>query len=259
MVKLIYCLRRLPRLSLEEFQRYWRENHGPLVQSVQKALRVKRYVQCHTIYDEKLGQAPVTPGRPEPFDGVAELWWDSLDDYAPATPDPERQKAGATLLEDEKKFIDLARSPVWLAEEHVFVDEMPLAPLSDKPTTSVKLIYCGHFLPSLGAEEAKKYWLEKHGPLVKSVAKDLGCRRYVQSHIIDDESTQKRRQEIDRPEAYPGVAELWWDSLEDYAPATPNPKRQQAGMTLFEDEKNFVDHPRSPSWLAREIVFIDNP
>ena len=179
MVKLIYCLRRLPHLSLGEFQRYWRENHGPLVRSVEKALGVKRYVQCHTIYDEKVGEAPTTPGRPEPYDGVAELWWESLGDFASSTPDPERQKAGATLLEDEKKFIDLSRSPVWLSEEQVFVDEMPLAPATgDKPDSAVKQIYCGHFLPSLTKEEAKTYWREKHGPLVKSVAKALNVRRH---------------------------------------------------------------------------------
>jgi len=31
MVKLVFCLTRLPHLSREEFQRYWRERHGPLV------------------------------------------------------------------------------------------------------------------------------------------------------------------------------------------------------------------------------------
>jgi hypothetical protein len=31
MVKLVFCARRLPHLSRAEFQRYWFENHGPLV------------------------------------------------------------------------------------------------------------------------------------------------------------------------------------------------------------------------------------
>ncbi|HEY5625473.1 MAG TPA: EthD domain-containing protein [Dehalococcoidia bacterium] len=29
MIKLVYCLRRLPELTREEFQRYWRQNHAP--------------------------------------------------------------------------------------------------------------------------------------------------------------------------------------------------------------------------------------
>ena len=30
---------------------------------------------------------------------------------------PEGQAAGLALLEDERKFIDLARSPLWFGEE----------------------------------------------------------------------------------------------------------------------------------------------
>jgi hypothetical protein len=31
MIRFVYVVRRLPKLSRQEFQRYWRENHGPLV------------------------------------------------------------------------------------------------------------------------------------------------------------------------------------------------------------------------------------
>ena len=31
MIRLVYVLRRLPNLSLQEFQDYWRDAHGPLV------------------------------------------------------------------------------------------------------------------------------------------------------------------------------------------------------------------------------------
>lgn len=122
MVKMIYCLRRLPALSLEEFQRYWREKHGPLVQKHAATLRIRRYVQVHTKYDEFTEPERVRLGRPEPYDGVAELWWDSIEDRYPENPSPERQQAGMALFEDEKNFIDHSRSPVWMAEEHVFVD-----------------------------------------------------------------------------------------------------------------------------------------
>ncbi|MFT5776135.1 EthD domain-containing protein, partial [Hyphomonas sp.] len=30
MIKLSFCLRRLPHLSREDFQTYWREQHAPL-------------------------------------------------------------------------------------------------------------------------------------------------------------------------------------------------------------------------------------
>ena len=49
MVKLVFCLRRLPHLSLAEFQEYWLQKHGPLVRSHAETLRIRRYVQTHTL------------------------------------------------------------------------------------------------------------------------------------------------------------------------------------------------------------------
>ena len=40
MIKLTFCLRRLPHLSREEFQRYWREQHAPLVAKHAKTLGI---------------------------------------------------------------------------------------------------------------------------------------------------------------------------------------------------------------------------
>ncbi len=119
MVKLVYCLRRLPNLSREEFQKYWFEKHGPLVKSKQEILRIRRYVQVHTL------DAPMTQegeDRPEPYDGVAELWWDSIEDLQANADSPERQQAGQDLREDEMKFIDLSRSPVWIAQERPIIE-----------------------------------------------------------------------------------------------------------------------------------------
>ena len=55
------------------------------------------------------------------YDGVAELWWDSLDELRAANASPEGQAAGLELLEDERKFIDLARSPLFFGEEKAIV------------------------------------------------------------------------------------------------------------------------------------------
>jgi hypothetical protein len=52
---------------------------------------------------------------------VAELWWESEDTYRAASCNPEAREAGRLLLEDEAKFIDLARSPLWLNREEVVV------------------------------------------------------------------------------------------------------------------------------------------
>jgi len=122
MIKLVFCLRRLPHLSREEFQRYWLESHGPLVRELAPHLRVQRYVQVHTVTSAFSEAMSRHRGAPDDFDGVAELWWDSVDDFAHAGTTKEGRDAGRRLLEDEKRFIDLSRSPIWFGEEHVLVD-----------------------------------------------------------------------------------------------------------------------------------------
>ena len=122
MIKLVYCLRRLPHLSREEFQRYWRQNHGPLVRERAQALRIRRYVQVHTLESPTNDALRRSRGGLEPYDGVVELWYESADDLAAAAASPEGRKAGEELLEDERSFIDLERSALWIAREHSIVE-----------------------------------------------------------------------------------------------------------------------------------------
>jgi uncharacterized protein (TIGR02118 family) len=117
MIKLVFCLRRLPRLTRHEFQRYWRETHGPLVGRHAGILGIRRYVQVHTLDDPLQDALRASRGGPEPYDGVAELWWDSRDALEAAMRDPAGQAAARELLEDERRFIDLARSPLFVAQE----------------------------------------------------------------------------------------------------------------------------------------------
>jgi uncharacterized protein (TIGR02118 family) len=119
MVKLTFALVRRPEYTREAFLTYWFERHAPLVASVKEALRIRRYVQTHSLPDEISADIRRSRGGPEGFDGVAQLWWDSLDDVAAAMADPAGVEAGGRLLEDERKFIDLARSPLWWGEEKV--------------------------------------------------------------------------------------------------------------------------------------------
>jgi uncharacterized protein (TIGR02118 family) len=119
MLKLAFCLRRLPTLSLAEFQDYWLNKHGPLVRRLQPALGMVRYVQLHRLEGDLAAGMMRVRGAPEPFDGVAELWWESEETFRAAGKSAEAREAGRLLLEDEAKFIDLPRSPLWLNREQV--------------------------------------------------------------------------------------------------------------------------------------------
>jgi uncharacterized protein (TIGR02118 family) len=121
MLKLSFCLHRLPHLSRVAFQRYWRETHGPLVLRHAQVLGIERYVQLHTGHDDLGAALRASRSAPEPYDGVAELWWRDRAAFEATLGTPAAQQAGAELLADEKRFIDLARSPLWLGEEHVVI------------------------------------------------------------------------------------------------------------------------------------------
>ncbi|MFY9953764.1 EthD domain-containing protein [Bradyrhizobium sp.] len=57
MIKLTGCARRLPHLSHDEFDAYWRDHHGPLVRSSRGVLRIRRYVQTSTLTNPPLQDA----------------------------------------------------------------------------------------------------------------------------------------------------------------------------------------------------------
>ena len=121
MIKLVFALRRRPELSLDEFQTYWRDTHAPLVAERAEVLKIRRYVQVHTADLPGLHGAfqKRNGGAPTPYDGVAELWFDSVG--ALGGDDPAVRQAQADLLADEANFIDLANSPMWMSEEHEVV------------------------------------------------------------------------------------------------------------------------------------------
>ena len=57
-------------------------------------------------------------GSPEPYDGIAELWYEE-GTLGGGQQSDEARKAGRELLEDERNFIDLPNSPIWMGTETV--------------------------------------------------------------------------------------------------------------------------------------------
>lgn len=122
MVKLVYCLKRQPHLSREEFLDYWLNTHGPIVRKHAEAMKVRRYIQLHTT-DEETNQAMrASRGAPEGFDGVAELWFDNREEMKAGASSPEGRAAIRELREDEARFIDQANSPAWIGEEKTIIE-----------------------------------------------------------------------------------------------------------------------------------------
>ncbi len=121
MIQLVFCLTRRVHLSREAFLARWLDVHGPLVREHAAALGIRRYVQVHTLPPATFARIAAARGGPAAYDGVAELWFDSLDAMAAAAATPEGRRAGRVLLDDEREFIELKSSPIWLGEPQVVV------------------------------------------------------------------------------------------------------------------------------------------
>ena len=123
MIKLVYVIRKRAEISEKDFHEYWLKTHGPLVRGFAKSMRAKKYVQSHTVHEDAGKQIRTTrPGMKETYDGITEVWWDTLEDFNSGGDAKERAEAARSLLEDESKFIDFERSSIFLTEEHEIFD-----------------------------------------------------------------------------------------------------------------------------------------
>lgn len=121
----------------------------------------------------------------------------------------------------------------------------------------IKFVYCVRRHPNLSPEAFRKYWLENHGPLVRSFAKALKATKYVQSHTLDTELNHFAQQPRGTKPAYDGITEVWWNSAEDLASALSTPEGQQANLTLTKDEGTFCDLPNCSVFFTEEHTIFD--
>lgn len=106
--------------------------------------------------------------------------------------------------------------------------------------------------------EFQDYWRRKHGPLVAGFAEDLNILRYVQTHTFEDGSNEAAQKARGNMEAhYDGVAELWWSTEAELEAALASDAGRAAGVTLLEDETQFIDLPQSPLWFAYEYPQVN--
>ena len=117
MVRIVFCLRRRPSLTYDEFSQYWWDRHAPLVRTHSSVLRIRRYEQSRPISGPVATALRGSREAPPAFDGIATIWFDHEDDIAAGVATPDGRRAARTLLADERRFIDLANSPITLVND----------------------------------------------------------------------------------------------------------------------------------------------
>lgn len=122
MHKLMFCLRRRADLSHEAFLDYWFHQHAPLVRQYAKDIGLVKYAQSHGLAHPLDKSLRESRGGPAAYDGIAELFYKSPTALQDAMTEPAAREAGRILLEDERRFIDLAQSPLFICEQRTIIE-----------------------------------------------------------------------------------------------------------------------------------------
>jgi hypothetical protein len=116
-IHVVFGLRRRADLSHSEFMAYWTAHHAPLVASLADVLGIRKYVQVHVDHSDVEEALRVSRGlETEPLDGIAELWFDDVE--ALRVTSLSARQAGRTLIEDERRFIDLPLCTLTIGTVH---------------------------------------------------------------------------------------------------------------------------------------------
>lgn len=115
MTTLIVCIKRHPAMTLEQFSRYWRDTHGPLLLACNEFSRhIRSYVQYHMI-DEGSAIAKMF-GVSASYDGVAVITFKNADAMEAAFSEPRYL---SDVRPDEPNFVDLENCLSFIANAHV--------------------------------------------------------------------------------------------------------------------------------------------
>lgn len=214
MYKLISVVKKNPALSADEFWTAWQEEHAPHVLAQPQ---VKGY---------RINAAISRPGHTPAFDGVAEIWVESLNDLAAL----QKARVDGPLAKSRAKLTQADETRTIVTEERVILPEPPAG------SAELKLCELVYRRPDLTFDRFNQHWAEVHpGPVTKLT----GLLGYIQ---------HPARQDGDPP-AYDGHVMVWFDTLENARQSLRSPE----GAEVLADEKNFIDPNRLERVAVREM------
>ena len=111
MIKSIALAHRKTGMTRAEYNKYWKEQHAPLAARLIPGL--KKYVQNHFVD---------IPGIEYEGDGIVEMWYDDIASFKKAMAFIHSD-AGKELIIDGDKFLEMKPGGLWVAEEHVIMDD----------------------------------------------------------------------------------------------------------------------------------------
>ena len=234
MIKLFAFLKRKPGLTREEFFHYWRDVHAPLLLDDTAFVRYVR--RC--VLNLAISGSEVPVMTFSDFDGVAEVWFETLADLLEAVGTPGHQEVSASSTD---RFVDRSSSIRLAAEESIQFD---------RGFGKVKFIGLSRRHPEWSHDEWCRYWIDVHGPLAHGIPEFTRYYgKYVHNYVLPLDDGW-----LDRQHEYDGIVEEWLESPGDMARCLAEPKYLEI---VRPDEVKFVDFERSHMVLAEEHPVYD--
>jgi uncharacterized protein (TIGR02118 family) len=251
MYKHVALLVRRDDMTHEAFVEHWQTTHTPIARDIEGVVR----------YNQVL---PADPEHAE-FDGIAELYFESLDDLHAAlgSPgsrdyDPTREVA-AKAREDVDNFLAIDERPRFIGEETVQRDDVDSDSV-ERSSTGTRtgsgdtdgLYKHSAFLvrqDDMTHEAFVDYWQTNHTPIARDIE---GVVKYNTVLPTDPDNAE-----------FDGVAELYFESLDDLHAALGSPgsrdydPTREVAAKAREDVDNFLAIDERPRFIGRERVVKD--
>jgi uncharacterized protein (TIGR02118 family) len=236
MYKHVALLVRQDGMSHQEFVDYWQNNHTPIAKNIEGVVRYQQVL-------------PTQPENAE-FDGLAELYFETLDELHEALGSPgsrdydPTKEVAAEAREDVDNFLAVEERPRIIGEEIVQKDEV------DGDTDG--LYKHSAFLvrqDDMTHEEFIDHWQNNHTPIAREIE---GVVKYNTVIPTDPENAE-----------FDGVAELYFEDLDKLYRAlgsegsrdydAPGGKAKEAR----EDVDNFLAIDKRPRFIGQEQLVKD--
>jgi len=216
-------LKRREDLSRNQFNEHWRTVHGPLLASLPEYWKNNEsYVQSYVLpMPQSIGTEPF-------FDGIAQTMQRPREDM---TRGFFHEPAYLNIVRpDEQKFLSLPDCTAVFGKQHV---------IKDGPHTGIKFMSFLRPADGFDHESFLQYWRNNHAQLVEEVKPFWKhIRRYVQNHGIPE--LYRGLSSDGKPAPFVGVAEIWFDSVEDLEVAFNEPEYL---ARVRPDEGKFIKKP----------------
>ena len=123
MIKLVYCVRKKEELSDEEFRRLWKDKWAPRMAIFARRAGAVRWAQSTTLRIEANTGLQRVHGLADPFDGVAEVWWEKGTAFQDGNPPEHAMSELEQLREVGAEMVDYAKSHCFFVEERLGASE----------------------------------------------------------------------------------------------------------------------------------------